>query len=114
LQEVLANLGEYERQAQFTSSFMKRLEASGVLVEANARAELAGRSLAVRGFRVVDEARFRALPAATVQEWFASGELGLVHAHLISLGNLLQILNRQPANARRAADGNTAAHSANA
>lgn len=114
LQEVLAHLGEYERQAQFTSAFMKRLEASGVLVEANARAELAGRSLAVRGFWVVDEARFRALPAATVQEWFASGELGLVQAHLISLGNLLQILNRRPTHIPRATDNDTAAHSVNA
>lgn len=117
LKEVLTHLGEYERQAEATGAFMKRLEAAGVLIEANARAELAGRSLALRGFWVVDEARFRALPAATVQEWLASGELGLVYAHLISLGNLLQILNRRPARAAndaRTADAASAAHPANA
>jgi hypothetical protein len=51
----------------------------------------------LKGFWIVDETRFRALPEATLKEWFASGELGLVYAHLCSLGNLLELLRRQPA-----------------
>jgi hypothetical protein len=51
----------------------------------------------LKGFWIVDEARFRALPDATVKEWFVSGELGLIYAHLSSLGNLLELLRRQPA-----------------
>jgi hypothetical protein len=42
----------------------------------------------------VDEKRFRELPEATLKEWFATGELGLVYAHLLSLGNLNDLLRR--------------------
>jgi hypothetical protein len=64
-------------------------------MEANAKADLPdGRSLMWRGFWVVDEKRFRDLPETTLKEWFASGELGLIYAHLLSLGNLGELLRR--------------------
>lgn len=94
---VLALLTEYQRQALLTQSFMQRLEASGLLMEANAKADLAdGRSLALTGFWIVDESRLKDLPEATLKDWFASGELGLVYAHLMSLGNFLELVRRQP------------------
>ncbi len=96
LQQVFALLSEFQRQAQFTQSFVQRLEASDLLIEATAKADLKDRSLALRGFWMVDETRFRALPDATLRDWFASGELGLIYAHLLSLGNILELLRRQP------------------
>lgn len=94
---VLALLSEYQRQALLTQAFMKRLDESGLLMEANAKADLTdGRSLALGGFWVVDESRFKDLPEATLKDWFATGELGLIYAHLMSLGNLLELLRRQP------------------
>jgi len=97
LRQIVANLAEYQRQAQLTESFMQRLDAAGLLMEASAQANLSdGRGLTLKGFWIVDETRFRALPEATVKAWFASGELGLVYAHLSSLGNLLELLRRQP------------------
>jgi hypothetical protein len=64
-------------------------------MEANAKAELPdGTSFVWRGFSTVDEARFRELPEATLKEWFTSGELGLVYAHLLSLGTLSDLLRR--------------------
>jgi hypothetical protein len=96
LRQIVANLAEYQRQAQLTEGFMQRLDAAGLLMEASAQANLSdGRGLTLKGFWIVDETRFRALPEATVKEWFASGELGLVYAHLASLGNLLELLRRQ-------------------
>jgi len=74
---------------------MQRLANADLLMEANAKADFPdGRSMTWRGFWIVDENRFRALREATVKEWFASGELGLLYAHLLSLGNLAELLGR--------------------
>jgi len=106
LKQIVANLSEHQRQSQLTEVFVRRLESAGLLMEASATANLNdGRRLALQGFWIVDEARFRALPDATLKEWFASGEIGLIYAHLLSLGNLLELLRRQP----RAADTAAAA-----
>ena len=98
LQQVLALMTDYQTHAQFTQTFMQRLEASGLLMEATAKADLAdGRSMQLTGLWVVDEARLKDLPEVTLKAWCTSGELGLVYAHLLSLANLLEILRRQPA-----------------
>jgi len=95
LQDTIKRLGEYQRVMQFTRAFMQRLANADLLMEANAKADFPdGRSMTWRGFWIVDENRFRALPEATVKEWFASGELGLLYAHLLSLGNLAELLGR--------------------
>ncbi len=97
LQQVVQLLSDYQRQALLTQLFIDRLEAADLLIDAHAQADLSdGRSLALQGFLMVDEARFKALPEATVKDWFASGELGWIYAHLLSLGNLLGLLRRQP------------------
>jgi hypothetical protein len=94
---VLALLTEYQRQALLTQTFMQRLDASGLMMEANAKADLAdGRSMALTGFWIVDESRLKNLPEATLKDWFATGELGLVYAHLMSLGNFIELVQRQP------------------
>lgn len=98
LRGVLDMLAEYQRQVNFTEHFATRLAAAGVLKEAAAHADLSdGRTLDLQGIQVIDEEKFRALPDATLKEWFASGELGLVYAHLMSLGNLLELARRLPA-----------------
>jgi SapC len=95
LKDTIKRLEEYQRVMNFTRSFMQRLSAANLLMEANAKAELPdGRSFVWRGFSTVDEGRFRELPEATLKEWFTSGELGLVYAHLLSLGTLSDLLRR--------------------
>ncbi len=95
LQGTIKILGDYQRVMNLTKSFMQRLGDAKLLMEANAKAELPdGRSFVWRGFWVVDETRFRDLPEATLKEWFATGELGLIYAHLLSLGNLAELLRR--------------------
>jgi SapC len=96
MQEMVNRLGEYHRATTQTRVFMEKLAAANLLMDSNAKAELPdGRSMVWRGFWTVDEARFRELPEATLKEWFKSGELGLIFAHLISLGNLSELLRRQ-------------------
>jgi hypothetical protein len=95
LKETIKGLNDYQQMTRLTKAFMKKLGESNILMEANAKADLPdGRSLEWRGFWIVDEKPFRELPEATVKEWFTTGELGLVYAHLISLGNLSELLRR--------------------
>lgn len=97
LEQAMQMLTEYQRQSALTQAFTRRLSEAGLLTEVNADMRLNdGRSLSVPGLLVVDEARFRQIPEATLKEWFASGELALVYAHLMSLGNLLELVRRQP------------------
>jgi hypothetical protein len=96
LQDVIKALSDYQNMMQATRTFMSRLAAADLLMEANAKADLPdGRSLLWRGFWIVEEAKFRQLPEATLKEWFSTGELGLIYAHLLSLGNLSELMRRQ-------------------
>ena len=100
MQDTVNRLGEYHRAMTATRAFMEKLTASNLLMEANAKADLPdGRSMTWRGFWAVDEAKLRELPEATLKEWCNTGELGLIYAHLISMGNLSELLRRQPPNA---------------
>jgi len=95
LDGILDMLSAYQREVAVTENFMTRLAAAGLLMSASARADLTdGRNVSLDGFFVVDEAKFRALPVNTLKEWFASGELGLIFAHLMSLRNLLELAHR--------------------
>lgn len=98
VKSVIELLSEFQRQHTVTQQFVERLEQAGILMEASANATLAdGRNLSLQGLLVVDEQKFRALPETTVNEWFRNGDMGLVYAHLLSLGNLLELVRRQPA-----------------
>ncbi len=98
VKSVIELLSEFQRQHTVTQQFIERLEQAGILMEASANATLAdGRNLSLQGLLVVDEQKFRALPETTVNEWFRNGDMGLVYAHLLSLGNLLELVRRQPA-----------------
>lgn len=50
-----------------------------------------GQKLSVDGFLTVDEEKLKALPDAAVLDLQRTGLLGLVHAHLISLGNMRRL-----------------------
>jgi len=95
LNDTIKGLHDYQQLIRGTKSFMKRLTEADILMEANVKADLPdGRSFAWRGFWIVDEKRFLELPEAAVKDWFAKGEIGLVYAHLVSIGNLSELLRR--------------------
>lgn len=96
LQSVLQLLGEFQTQAGATHQFIQRLMDAGLLVEANM--EVKGRHGQVAnlvGSWVVNEAKLRELGEAQVFALFQSGELALVYAHLLSLRNLIGMVERQ-------------------
>lgn len=94
-QDMVKRLGEYQRATLLTKAFAENLAAANVLMDANAKVDLPdGRNMVWRGFWTVDEARFRELPEATLKKWFVSGELGLIYAHFMSLGNLTDLVRR--------------------
>ena len=95
LKNALELLTDYQRQVQLTGAFLKKLDAADLLMQSELRADFAdGRNALVQGLLVVDETKLKQLSAATLQEWLASGELGLLYAHLLSLGNVKQLVQR--------------------
>ncbi|MBV8394249.1 MAG: SapC family protein [Alphaproteobacteria bacterium] len=86
-QTALRFCAEYQRDQQATLAFVQALAALDLLIDRNANIALpSGRKINLAGFRVVDEARFNALPDTVFLEWRRQGWLGLVYAHLLSMG----------------------------
>jgi hypothetical protein len=95
LQNALDFLNRYQIEHMRTERFCKRLVEHGLLVEMNAKAELKnGSSYLVNGLMVIDEKKLLALPDATALEVFRSGELSWVYAHLLSLPNLNNLIDK--------------------
>lgn len=79
-----------------TQEFAKALIEADLLVENRADIVLdSGEKLTMGGFRVIDEARFNALPDATFLEWRKRGWLPLIHCHLMSTGNWGGLIERE-------------------
>jgi hypothetical protein len=74
-----------------------------LLVERNIDWQRDGQQVSLSGFKVVDETKLRALPPDTVQSLFGSGELGWLHAHLLSLNNVNKLGARLGAHLAREA-----------
>lgn len=89
LKNMILLLQDYQAQALRTAEFSKRLQELNLLIESNAEAKTPdGESFRLGGLFVVDEKRLQVLDKETVHALFASGDLGLIYAHLLSLGNL--------------------------
>jgi hypothetical protein len=96
LQRTIDFLRQFDAEQQRTRAFCARVLELDVLQEMAADAELPrGETLKVEGFLSVDEDRLNALPDATVLELHRSGMLMLLHAHLVSLGNLKALVERK-------------------
>jgi hypothetical protein len=85
----------FQAQASATRAFAEAIAGAGLLIENRAQATLGdGRALGMGGFRVIDEARFNALPDETVLDWRRRGWLPLVYCHLISTSNWPNLVDR--------------------
>jgi hypothetical protein len=98
LQQLQKFLLDFHNDMQRTTLFARRLVELDLLVERNIDFTLGEQRFNLNGFKVVDEDRLRKLDAAMVQELFASGALGWIHAHLLSLNKLGARLERRLAN----------------
>ena len=97
--KIMPMLADFQSQAKQTADMGKTLEGAGVLVQQNLQVRLNKEQQAnVEGVWLVDEAKLRALPDDKVLALFKNGELAAVYAHMLSLRNLLPLLERsQPA-----------------
>ncbi len=105
VRNILAYLGDFQAQAKLTSTLAQKLEEAGLLTQQNLQVRLGeDRSAVVEGVWIVDEAKLRELPDDKVLAWFKGGEMAAVHAQMLSLRNLVPLLDRsQPVAAEASA-----------
>lgn len=107
LANAIAFLGDYQREVERTRAFTERLRGLGLLEQKVVRVQPGDApEFSLQGFYVVDEQRLHALPADALQSLMASGDLGLIYAHLVSLSNVERLTQRM--DQRNAADADAA------
>jgi hypothetical protein len=105
VQKVHKQLEQIELEVQRTRELGSLLLAKDLLREMRFDAELpGGEKLKVDGFFTVDEKQLGQLADADVLALQRNGVLGLIYAHLVSLGNLRKLVQWR---AERGADGST-------
>lgn len=104
---VLQLLADFQTQAQRSSAIAQQLEQAGLLMQQNLQVRLGERSAVVEGVWIVDEVKLRELPDDKIVTWFKGGEMAVIHAHMLSLRNLVPLLERSQPEAPRTAPQNT-------
>lgn len=95
LESAVQFLDEYNQIAMATEALGRRIGELGLLRAADPVVEFtSGEQFRLSGPHVIDEVKLQALDKDTVHELFISGALGLIHAHLVSLGNFSGLLDR--------------------
>lgn len=97
-QGVLEFCRRFEEAGQRTKLFMEELAKLDILIDgeiAITRNDMPDTPFIYRGFRMVDEAKVRELPAATLEELAKNGMLMLIYAHLFSLNLMRGLFERQ-------------------
>ena len=92
---ILNTLGEFQAQAKVTQVILGKLDEAQLLSQQSLQVRLGdGRNAVVDGVWIVDEKKLRDIPDDKILAWFKGGELTAVHAHMLSLRNLLPLLER--------------------
>jgi hypothetical protein len=95
MQRVLSFLDNFEQDVQRTRFFCDKLVELNLLRAGEIGGQLAnGETVKAQGFFLIDEQKLRELPDATVLELFRNGMLGLINAHLLSVGQVPQLARR--------------------
>ena len=97
LNGILKFCEDFEIAAQRTSAFIKELNDLGLLIdgEVTIQPNDAPQPFLYRGFRMVDEEKFRDLSGDVLRKINQNGILPLVNAHLFSLPLIREIFGRQ-------------------
>ena len=97
-QEALTFCGAYQNDHSLTMAFAQALEEQNLLIDNQAQVKLPdGHQMNLQGFRVIDRARFAALPDAVIVDWHKKGWLALANFHLASLERFQHLLELQGA-----------------
>lgn len=95
LSQMLSFLEEYQAHFTRTQAYCKKLLELGLLEPMKADVTLpGGRQRSLVGFRAVNRAKLKALPAEKLAELVQSDELELTYDHLLSMNNFTLIINR--------------------
>ncbi|MFA7429732.1 MAG: SapC family protein [Rhodospirillaceae bacterium] len=85
----------YQGHHRTTAEFCAAVASAGLLEERRADIAMAsGEKLSLNGFRVIDEAKFNALPDDVFLQWRAKGWVQLVYCHLLSMNNWGRLIDR--------------------
>ena len=96
LKRVLDYLQRFDEEQRRTRIFCNHIVELDLLKEMHADAQMPdGQNVKVEGFLVIDEDKLNKLPDATVLELHRNGMLMLMHVHLVSLGNIAQLVERK-------------------
>ena len=95
LDRLLGFLQDYQRNAERTKAYTKRLKDLDLLEAKEAQFTIGkDQKMALKGFMAVSRDKLKALPAETLQEMAKTNELELTYAHLLSMNNLQLMLER--------------------
>jgi len=94
--EIQNFLQGYLQQLKQTRAFGAMLLEKGLLREISAQANLEdGRTYGLNGMQVVDEQKLAELSDEEIVQMFKDGSLPLIYAHLLSLRNLQELVERK-------------------
>jgi hypothetical protein len=95
LAQALEFVDFFKGEGPRTRAFVATLKKHDLLIARSIDLRMPdGSTMAMEGFHVVDEERLAKLSDATMLELVRSGDLGLIHAHLLSLNNVSKLLRR--------------------
>jgi hypothetical protein len=95
LTNVIDFMNRFNADAHGTSVFMKSLRQLDLLVSRKVDVRMTeDRTVTMDGFYVVDEARLAALSDTDLLALARNGELGLIHAHMLSLNSVENLAKR--------------------
>jgi len=86
-QSILDFCTTYERSQEKTFAFGARLAELGLFTETSVRVSMHGKTLELKGFKVISEARLRELDGEVLVDLVSKGWIGAIYAHLLSLGS---------------------------
>ena len=92
---VMKSLAEFQDQANLTAAVAQKLDDAKLLTQQNMQIKMSdGRNAVVEGVWIVDETKLRELSNDNILSLFKGGALAAVHAHMMSLRNLVALLER--------------------
>lgn len=96
---ILRFCEQFEAAAQRTAVFVDELNKSGLLMDGEVAIQPQGNEqpFVYRGFKMVDEEKFRELRGDELRKMNQSGLLPLIYAHLFSLSLMRDVFGRQVA-----------------
>ena len=96
LTSAKAFLMQHYAQSRFTDEFCQWLSKEDLLIDISAKFEIerSGENFLFEHLFIINEVKLLQLPAEKVAELFSKGWLGWIYAHLISLTNMSQLIDR--------------------